>query len=163
MKKKQELERKETTKDEKYIRSLFALLKKRDYLSFLDKQTHFSDAEIRLLSEIIAAKYAGKRLISTQLAKKLGVTRSAISQIVKRMEKDGIVKRVPDDVDRKIAYIEISDERLDECNENLKTCRQFLSRVVERFGQDKFENMCDMVNEFMDAVESERGRLDEKE
>lgn len=154
------VEKKETeqeiSKDTKYIRSLFILLKKRDYISFMDKQTHFNDAEIRLLSEVLSAKYEGKRLISTQLAKNLGVTRSAISQIVKRMEKNGIVKRVPDAVDRKIAYIEIADDHLEECNADLKACKDFLARVVEKFGEKKFEKMCDTVNEFMDLIERER-------
>ena len=143
-------------KDEKYIRGLFALLKKRDYISYLDRQTHFNDAEIRLLSELISAKYEGKRLISTQLAKKLGVTRSAISQIVKRMESKGALKRVADDVDRKIAYIEITDQYLERCNADLKTCREFIVRVVDKYGADKFEQMCDMVNEFMDLLAQER-------
>lgn len=153
---KKEQKQQEVSKDAKYIKSLFVLLKKRDYISFMDKQTNFNDAEIRLLSEVFSAKYEGKRLISTQLAKNLGVTRSAISQIVKRMEKNGIVKRVPDAVDRKIAYIEIADERLEECDANLKACKEFLARVVKKFGEEKFEKMCDTVNEFMELIETER-------
>lgn len=153
---KKERKEQEMSKDTKYIRSLFVLLKKRDYISFMDKQTHFNDAEIRLLSEVLSAKYEGKRLISTQLAKNLGVTRSAISQIVKRMENNGIIKRVPDAVDRKIAYIEISDERLDECNADLKACKEFLLRVIKKYGEEKFETMCDMVGDFMEVIETER-------
>ena len=95
-------------------------------------------------------------MISTQLAKNLGVTRSAISQIVKRMENNGIIKRVPDAVDRKIAYIEISDERLDECNADLKACKEFLLRVIKKYGEEKFETMCDMVGDFMEVIETER-------
>ena len=56
---KKERKEQEMSKDTKYIRSLFVLLKKRDYISFMDKQTHFNDAEIRLLSEVLSAKYEG--------------------------------------------------------------------------------------------------------
>lgn len=152
---KKSMEKKMST-DEKYIRSLFAILKRRDYISFMDKNSRFNDAEIRVLSEIISAKYDGRRLISTQLAQNLGVTRSAISQIVNRMEKNGVLKRVPDDIDRKIAYIEITDERLQECDEDLKLCTKFLSKVIEKFGEGRFNEMCNMVNEFMDIVQKER-------
>ena len=84
---------------------VFSLLKKREEIIISDKKTRFSNTELRLLFEILTAKYEGKRLISTQLAKRLGVTRSAISQIVNRLEEEGVVRRVADDVDRKIAYI----------------------------------------------------------
>ncbi|MFQ7077253.1 MAG: MarR family transcriptional regulator [Christensenellaceae bacterium] len=48
-----------------------------------------------LLGEVILAGYDGKRIISTQLVARLGVTRSAVSQMVNKLEARGIVRRVP--------------------------------------------------------------------
>ena len=93
-------ESKSLTKNEKFLYEVFNLLKKRDELSLSAKETHFSDTELRMIAEILSAKVNGKRLISTQLAKLLGITRSAISQIVNRLEEEGVVRRVPDAVDR---------------------------------------------------------------
>ena len=96
--------------NEKYLNDVFVIMKQMNNLSVSDRSTRFSNTEMRLLGEIMAYRYVGQRLISTQLADLLGLTRSAISQIVNRLEAQGIVKRVADDVDRKIAYIEITEE-----------------------------------------------------
>lgn len=146
--------------NEKYLNAVFTLLKKTERLTVTDKRTRFTDTEIRLIGEILAAKYVGKRLISTQLAKLLGVTRSAISQIVNRLEAEGVVKRVPDDVDRKIAYIEITDETLDAYSADLKVCVDFVGGIVKKFGVENFNTMCKLLDSFCDLVEEEKSSAD---
>ena len=144
---------KSLTKNEKYLYEVFNLLKKRDGLALSAKETHFSDTELRMIAEILSAKVNGKRLISTQLAKLLGITRSAVSQIVNRLEANGVVKRVADAVDRKIAYIEVTEETLEKYSEDLKICLNFVGMVVEKFGEKKFYEMCALFGEFADTVE----------
>jgi DNA-binding MarR family transcriptional regulator len=141
---------------EKYLNDLFMVMKEINSLVIADKATRFNNTEMRLLSEIIAARYAGKRLISTQLAQLLGITRSAVSQIVNRLEEQGVVKRVADDVDRKIAYIEITEETLKTYGDDLKVCVDFVDRVVQRFGVDRFEKMCVELKGFVALVEEEK-------
>ncbi len=148
--------KKRMTKNGEYLVKVFSLLKKREGLVLSDSKTHFNDTEIRLLSEVLAAKYEGRRLISTQLALLLGVTRSAVSQIVNRLESERVVRRVPDDVDRKIAYVEITEEALAHYQSDIKLCGDFISSLVKNFGEEKFELMCELFNEFMDCVEVEK-------
>ncbi len=143
---------KKLTAKERYLRMVFTLIKKRDNLIISDKSNRFNDTELRLISEVLLEKSKGNRLISTQLAKRLGVTRSAVSQIVNRLEAEGIVKRVPDDVDRKIAYVEITDESLKAYEKDIKACTNFVGETVERYGAEKFEQMCAMVEEFIDCM-----------
>ena len=90
-------------KETDYLGRLLTLLKMQDRIIFREGKTRFNNTEFRLIGEIVSAKYEGKRLISTQIAKRLGITRSAVSQIVNRLEKQCVVQRVPDDVDKKIA------------------------------------------------------------
>ena len=141
---------------EKYMYMLFSLMKKREDIVISDKKTQFNSTEIRLLFEILSAKHEGKRLISTRLASLLGITRSAVSQIVNRLEENGVVKRVADDVDRKIAYIEITDETLEIYREDLEKCQDFIERVVQSFGEEKFQTMYSLLNEFIDTLEKEK-------
>ena len=143
-------------KNEKYLHMAFTALKKCGHLELTPKTTHFNNTEMRLISEILDAKYKGERLISTQIAKKLGVTRSAISQIVNRLEAQGILQRVADEVDRKIAYIEITENALEMYGDDLKICVDFVGRVVERFGVEKVNNMCAAFEEFCAMVEVEQ-------
>ena len=147
---------KNATGDEKYLNDIFTIMKQMNGLSVADKETHFNHTEMRLLGEILAAKYVGKRLISTQLAGLLGLTRSAISQIVNRLEDQGIVQRVADDVDRKIAYIEITEEALKTYGDDLRICVEFVGRVVKKFGVEKFNAMCASFEEFCALIEVEK-------
>ena len=142
--------------NEKYLNDLFKMIRKIENLSVVDKNTHVNSTEIRLLGEVLASKYAGKRLISTEIAKLIGVTRSAVSQMVNKMEEKGIVKRVPDDVDRKIAYVEITDEALAFYGEDLKAYVDFAGRVVEKLGEEKFNEMISIFNELFDLIDEER-------
>ena len=144
--------------NEKYLNAVFSMMKKKEGIMVADKKTRFNDTELRLISEVLSAKQGGNRLISTQLATKLGVTRSAISQIVNRLEETGVLKRVPDAVDRKIAYIEVTEETMDSYRADMKTCGDFVGRVVERFGEEKFKQMKCLLEEFMEMMDEERQR-----
>jgi DNA-binding MarR family transcriptional regulator len=152
-------EKKCCSKNEKYLSMAFTMLKMREGLSLCDKETHFNNTELRLIGEVISAKYEGKRLISTQIAKTLGVTRSAISQIVNRLEAENVVKRVADDVDRKIAYIEVTDSTMETYKADMKTCLDFLGRVVDKFGEENFEKLYELFNTFLQLLENEKQAL----
>ena len=138
---------------------VFSLLKKREEIIISDKKTHFNNTELRLIFEVLTAKYEGRRLISTQLAKLLGVTRSAVSQIVNHLEEDGLVKRVADDVDKKIAYIEVTEETLEKYKDDLQNCQKFLKRVIERFGEDNFCRMVELFDDFVATIDKEKRAL----
>ena len=144
--------------NEKYLSAVFHVLKKKSVVSVIDNTCNFNDTELRLLGEIFAAKQDGKRLISTQIATILGVTRSAISQMVNRLEKMGVLERVPDAVDKKIAYIEITEKALTQYREDIAKCGDFVARVVRAFGEDRFNEMCETVEEFVRLIEWESER-----
>ena len=147
---------KQVAGNEKYLNDVFVIMKQVNNMTIMDKSTTFSHTEMRLLGEIMAFRYVGQRLISTQLADLLGLTRSAISQIVNRLESQGIVKRVADDVDRKIAYIEITEDALQNYGEDLQICADFVGRVVKKFGVEKFNAMCESFNEFCALLQEEK-------
>ena len=105
-----------------------------------------------MLEEIVAAEKKGERLISTELADKVGVTRSAISQMVNRLSAKGYVKRVPDDVDRKIAYIVMDGKGKEMYLAQRKKMGEVVNKVINDFGADKANQMIKLVEEFSDSV-----------
>ena len=48
-----------------------------------------------------------------------------------------------DEVDRKIAYIEVTDDTMDSYRADIKTCSDFIGGIVEKFGAEK----CDTIDE----------------
>lgn len=139
-------------KKEEYLKQLFSILKSRNEIAIVDKKTHFNNTEIRMLGEIITARYANERLISAEIARRLGITRSAVSQMVNDLEKQGVLKRVPDATDRKIAYVELSEGILELYREDISKCMDFVSSVVEEFGEDNFNEMCRLFQSFTALV-----------
>ena len=136
-------------KNEEYLAKIFKLIRSRDEIAFVDRKTHFNKTELRLISEVIAAKAEGKRVISTQLAKRLGVTRSAISQIVNRLEERGVITRVSSNQDKKIAYIELSDTILAEYGEDIENSKRFVGALVDEFGEENFNRLCELTESFV--------------
>ena len=151
-----------TSENDRYLSAIFALKKRRESLAVCTNKSRFNDTELHLLGEIILAEREGKRLISTQLAQRVGVTRSAISQIVNRMEKEGIVARVPDAVDRKVAYIVMTEKTEREYQEDLKAVKSFIGRVVKDYGVEKFHTLCKMMDEFLDSIEEEKNEIEDR-
>ncbi len=157
----QSLKRATECKNEAYLIKLFGVIKAKNRIVFHDGEMNFNDTELRLLSEIVSAACEGKRLISTQLADLLGLTRSAVSQIVNRLEERGVVQRVADDVDRKIAYVVIADDILDTYGEDLRRCYAFMDRLVEAFGEERFFRMCDDFDQFIYLANEVMGKMRE--
>ena len=141
----------ETTNKE-YLGKVFSMLKNMENVVMVNKKTKFNNSELRLISEVLLAKYEGKRYISTQLAGRLNVTRSAISQIVNKLEKEGVVKRTPVADDRKTAWVEIADGALDSYEQELAAAAEFCGKVVKKFGAAKLDRLLVLANDFADSV-----------
>ena len=106
------------------------------------------------MNEIVYATGAGERLISTQLADRLGITRSAVSQIVGKLEKDGAIRRLPDEVDKKIAYVELTDEMAAKYKTIVEHYTSFVGKVIAYMGVHKMDKLLTLVDEFRAAVEN---------
>lgn len=92
-------------------------------------------------------------MISSRLAKVLGITRSAVSQMVSKLEAKNVVKRVPDDKDRKIAYIELSDTARAQYEDMKGRVNAILSSVIGELGDEKVETFVKSAHEFVDAFD----------
>ena len=149
-------------KKETYLIKLFSLLRNRENMIVVEKGAHFNNTELRMIREVLLAKCENKRLISTQIAKLLGVTRSAISQIVNRLEGRGVLKRVPDETDKKIAYIELTDDIIDMYKEDLQSVLQFVGNVIAEFGEEKFNTLCSLFDEFNTLTQNKLKRAKKK-
>lgn len=135
-------------KREAYMRKIFTMMKQRDSMAISSKTARFNNTELRILIELVSAKMENRRLISTQLAKIVGITRSAVSQIVQRLENERVIKRLPDAVDRKIAYVELTDTVIEEYRDDVGKCMSFVGEIVDELGEEKFERLYALYMEF---------------
>ncbi len=137
---------------ETYLGKIQNMTRTMQNVVFVRGKKSFNNSEMRMLEEIVAADKKGERLISTELADKVGVTRSAISQMVNRLSAKGLVKRVPDDVDKKIAYIVLDGKAKEMYLAQRKKMGEVVNKVINDFGVDKANQMIKLVEEFSDSV-----------
>ena len=142
------------SKQEQYFAEICFFLKVKDGLLPTRKESKLNRTELRLVSEVIAAQYEGERVISTQLAKRLGITRSAVSQMVAKLEAEGVLRRLPSEHDKKIAYVEIAEDALEQYGDELDKALGLLGDIVNEFGEEKFTRMCGLFREFVTTVEN---------
>ena len=154
MEKKKRCPKPVTTAEENkdYLRKIFAMF--RDLETTVNAQRHekYSNTEVRLMNEIVYSMDKGERVISTQLASRLGITRSAVSQIIAKLEGDGVVRRVPDAVDRKIAYVELTEKSSATYEAIINVYTDFVGKVVAYMGVSKMDKLLGLVDDFYTAV-----------
>ena len=133
------------------MQEIYAIGKRLEELKIFHRAMPFNNTEMQMMREIIAAKERGSRVISSGLAKLLGITRSAVSQMVNKLESKGVVRRVPDSRDKKIAYIELSENARSIYEESRARVNGLLERIVAKLGAEKVEHFITGTNEFIDA------------
>ena len=136
-----------------YLHAIFGMVREVQLATSMQQNEAFNSTEIRLMNEIVYAQAQGERLISTKLADRLGITRSAVSQIVGKLEADGAVRRVADDVDRKIAYVELTEEVMEKYKDVAGDYINFTGMVGARMGTNKMDKFLTLAQEFSKAVD----------
>ncbi len=133
------------------VQAVYKIAHRIDEIRISGGKWSLNNTEMQMMREIVTAKEEKRRIISSGLAKKLGVTRSAVSQMVNKLEKRGIVRREADDKDRKIAYIELSDCALEIYGELRERVGRIMRNVIAKLGDKKVETFIRDANEFVDV------------
>lgn len=142
---------------ERYLKKLISLAKFMERLDTVPANVNLSQTEFRLLREIVVEREAGKQIISSELARRLNLTRSAISQIVTKLEERGIVKRTPSSTDRKIFYVVLTESSILELKRQCNEATAFFKKVVGEFGKEKADLLIGLCEEFASVFEKVRG------
>lgn len=139
-----------------YLLKLFRTIKDMEELNLFPEAAKLTKTEFRLIREIVLEEERGKCIISSELARRLGITRSAISQIVSKLEARDIVRRIDSPTDKKIAYIRLSDRAISIFEEQCKQANEIIGRVVEKMGEKKLHALIDGYDAFAAALTEAR-------
>ena len=132
----------------KYLNKLILTVKFMEGIDILPASVNLSQTEFRLIREIVMEREAGKKIISSELARRLNITRSAVSQIVTKLENRGIVERTASPTDRKIFYVVLSESSLNKFRGMCDEANKLVNRVVEEFGKEKTDQLIGLYEEF---------------
>lgn len=122
-----------------YLIKLINAAKELENLDFFMGKATLTRTEFRLVQEVVEESERGKNIISSELARRLGITRSAISQIVTKLEQKNIVKRTAAKYDKKIAYICLSDYAATMFRKQCENANAIMEEIEARFGKERLE------------------------
>lgn len=142
----------------KYLNKLILTVKFMEGLDLLPLNANLTQTEFRLIREIVMEREVGKQIISSELARRLNITRSAVSQLVTKLEKRGIVKRTSSPTDRKIFYVELSDSSIAVFKKLCDEANELINKVIAEFGEDKADRLIELAEELAAAFERVRGK-----
>lgn len=139
-----------------YAKKLVQIIKDVEGADTFCEKLHVSKTEYRLLREVAIERESGKDIISSELARRLNITRSAVSQLVGKLEEKGVVVRASSPVDKKIAYIRLSPMAIEVYEEQCQFVNAVLERAAAKLGQEKVENFFAMYDEFLKVLRRAR-------
>lgn len=146
----------------KYLNKLILTVKFMEGIDIMPANVNLSQTEFRLIREIVMEREAGKQVISSELARRLNITRSAVSQLVTKLEQRDIVRRMPSPTDRKIFYIVLTESSLDVFHSMCNEANKLINRVVEEFGKEKTDRLIALYEEFAAAFNKVREEMDQE-
>lgn len=139
---------------------LLQTIKRMEEIDLFADAAKLSRTEFRLLREVITEENRGKSIISSELARRLGITRSAISQIVSKLEAKDLVRRDPSPTDRKIAYVRLSDRAVALFDDQCREANEIISYLVDDIGEGRLLELVARSEEFFDGMARARQKYD---
>lgn len=121
-----------------------------------------SKTEFRLLREVLLEERSGRKIISSELARRLRVTRSAVSQIVSKLEEQNILQRIPSHEDKKIAYIGLSPQAKEILEERFMFMDLLIRKTIERYGEKRLERLISEFDELYTIRQGIKSELEER-
>lgn len=82
---------------------------------------------------------------STQIADLLKVSRPAVTQKINDLIKKGLLKRTQSETDKRIYYLSLSDEKMQEENYFIDDTKNIENKTIEKFGCEKINIFCEML------------------
>lgn len=145
-----------------YLIKIIQTVKDMESLELFPQASKLTQTEFRLIREIVMEKEQGKNIISSELARRLGITRSAVSQLVTKLEERDIVKRTASPTDRKIAYVCLSDSALAIFDKQCAQANDFVERVVAKFGEERINFLIEEYDKLVEAVNETKKEMQNK-
>lgn len=99
------------------------------------------------------------RIYLRELSEELKIPISKVSQMIGRLQENGMVRWKHEGKGEQGTYIEITDRGVEAVRKQQDILKSFYGTVVTRYGVDKFVQMLDMVTELEDIMTDELEKI----
>lgn len=122
--------------------------------------TRIGDVRLRHLGfataqlPVLTALKDGAELSQKELAKWAKVEQPTMAQMLSRMERDGLVHRVPDPEDKRSSLISLTDAALKELPAGRAILRQGNSEMTKGLTEEEIETLVSLLRRVLENVDS---------
>lgn len=103
--------------------------------------SELSETEFNLLSIVTEYQEKQEHINLTTLSDKLGVTRSAITQIATKLEKKKYIEKYTVSTNKKEIYLKIGEKALEQYNIAMDKITEFFERLYLEIGREGLEKL----------------------
>ena len=126
--------------------------------SNLFEKENISCSELSVLKVLCEGEKADKKMNVTELANALKMSKSAVSQLIAKLEKKGFVKRKINLFDKKINYISVTEEARSAYENNHKKYNEVVKKVVDQMGKTDSKELSRLLEKLSNII-SELGEV----
>ena len=110
--------------------------------------------DIALLALLVSPEESAEpvRLRMTDVSRSLDISKPAATQMVNHLVKGGLVERTHSKSDRRVVYIQATQEGKRRFAHVMKSRMVYIERAVHSIGVERAALLGDLLNEFVDAL-----------
>jgi MarR family transcriptional regulator for hemolysin len=122
-------------------------------------QTRIGDARLRAVGlataqlPVLSMLSGGRRLSQIELARRAKVEQPSMAQLLARMERDGLIRRVPDPTDRRSSLIMLTEEAERRLPAGRAILRQSNMDMTEGMTEDEVAQLLSLLGRVLDNVD----------
>ena len=123
----------------------------------VEKKEFPTPAQMQILHYIISRK--GNKVYQRDIGNALNLRRATLSEILKTMEKNGLISKVPDKADTRIKEIILSDKALISFETVKKTLNNVEKTIIRGIGQKDLDIFLSVLTKMNQNIEKERMKI----
>ena len=93
-----------------------------------------------------------RRVRMTDISKRLMISKPAATQAINRLVENGLAERIRDEADRRVVYIQATQDGLRLLQEKLNQRLDVIQQAIDRIGLQKAQQLGSLLDEFVDAL-----------
>ena len=98
-------------------------------------------------------KFRDKATVSS-IADDLDISKAAVTMKVNELVKQGLVKKVQSEEDKRINYLEVTDTISEDYEIYFRPLRHAIETIREKYTQEKIDVFCEVLETFSDCSQS---------
>lgn len=113
-----------------------------------------SCSELSLLKVIYQSEQENKKINVTELSANLKMTKSAVSQLISKLEKKSLIKRKINIFDKKINYITLTEQAKVSYENSQKKYSEIVNKVLEKMGENDSKDLSRLLEKLSGIIKN---------